>query len=80
MLQRQETAGAVADMDDRQTVFQCHIQKSHDLFNRMRIPSTALDAGVIGMNSDLAALHDADTRYHGGAGHRTIVFAAGGQG
>ena len=67
-------------MDDRQPVLQRDIQKAHDLFHGMRIPGTALDAGVIGMNSDLAALHDADTRYHGGAGHRTIVFAAGGQG
>ena len=80
VLQRQETARAVADMDDRQTVFQRDIQKTHDLFHGMRIPGTALDAGIIGMNGDLAALHDADPRNHACAGHHPIIFTTGRQG
>ena len=80
MLQRQETAGAVADMDDRQPVLQRDIQKAHDLFHGMRIPGTALDAGVIGMNSDLAALHDANARNHGGTRHCSVIFATGCEG
>ena len=80
VLQRQETARAVADMDDRQTVFQRDIQKTHDLFHGMRIPGTALDAGIIGMNGDLAALHDADPRNHACAGHHPVIFTTGRQG
>ena len=79
VLQRQEAPGAIADMDDRQTVFQCDIQKPHDLFNGMGIPRPALDARIVGVDGHLAALHDADAGHHGGTGHGAIIFAAGGQ-
>ena len=67
-------------MDHWQAVFQRDIQKPHDLFDGMGIPCPALDARIVGMNGDLAALHDADARHNGGAGHRAVIFAASREG
>ncbi len=79
MLQWQKAASAVADMDNRQAIFQRHIQKPHDLFDGMWIPSPALDARVIGVDGDLAALHNTDARHHSGARHCAVVFATSGK-
>ena len=79
MLKRQETTRAVANMDDRQSVFQRDIQKPHDLFHGMGIPGAALDAGVVGVDGDLAALHNTDACHHSGARHGAVVFATGGK-
>ena len=59
-LQRQEAAGAVAEMHDRQPVLDGDVERADDLLDRQRIPGAALHAGIVGADHHLAARDDAD--------------------
>ena len=54
-LQRQEAAGAVAEVDHRQPVLDGDVERPHDLLDRQRIPGAAFHAGIVGADDDLAA-------------------------
>ncbi|MCY1539607.1 hypothetical protein D9M68_752020 [compost metagenome] len=79
-LQRQETTSAVAQVNHGQAVLDRDVQRAHDLLDRQRVPGAALDAGVIRVDDDLAAVHDADARDLAGAVHVTAIRLVGGQG
>ena len=78
-LQRQEAAGAIAQVHDRQPVLDGDVERPHDLLDRQRIPRAALHAGVVGMNNDLAPVDDADAADDPGAGHLAAIFHVGGE-
>jgi catechol 2,3-dioxygenase-like lactoylglutathione lyase family enzyme len=72
-LQWKKPAGAVAQMDDRQAIFDRDIQRAHDFFNRQRIPGASLDARVVGMKDDFAAADHANTADLASTGHFAVV-------
>ncbi len=78
-LQRQEAAGAVAQVDHRQPVLDGDVERTHDLLHRQRIPGAALDARVVGVDHHLAAFDDADAAHLPGAVHLAVIGAVGGQ-
>ena len=78
-LQRQEAAGAVAQMHDRQPVLDGDIERAHDLLDRQRIPGAALHAGIVGMDDDFAAVDDADAADDACAGHLAAIVGIGGE-
>ena len=78
-LQRQEAAGAVAQMHDRQPVLDGDIEGADDLLHRQWIPGAALHAGVVGMDDDFAAIDDADAADNAGAGDFAAIFGIGGE-
>ncbi len=59
-LHGQEPARRVAEVDHRQPVLDGDLKTADDLLHRQRIPGTALDGGVVGVDDHLAARNDAD--------------------
>jgi len=78
-LQRKKAAGAVAQMNHRQAVFDRDIQRAHDLLDRQRIPRAPLNARVVRVQDHLAATDHTDAADLAGAGHFAVVGLVGRQ-
>src|SRR5581483_9519322 len=73
-LQRQESAGAIAEMHDRQAILDRDVEGAHRLLHRKRIPRAALHARVAGVDQHFAARHDADAGDDRRARHFAVVL------
>ena len=66
-------------MQDRQLVLQRDVQQSCQLAWRERVPDTALDAGIVGVDQHLAATDHAQASDHVGTRDLAVVVLAGSQ-
>ena len=80
VLQRQEGAAGIDQVDAGQVVFQRHFLGPQVFFHRHREVGAALHGGVVGHDDHFDAVHAADAGDHARGGRGVVVHAAGGQG
>ena len=79
VLQRQERAAGVDEVDARQAVLERRALRAQVLLDGHRVVRAALHRRVVGDDHDLAAVHASDPRHDPGAGGVAVVHALGGQ-
>ena len=79
VLQRQERAAGVHEVDARQPVVQGHLLRAQVLLDRHRVVRAALDGRVVGDDHALAARHPADAGDDPRARRVAVVHAVRGQ-
>ncbi len=79
VLQRQEGAAGIDQVDAGQAVLQRDFLRAQMLLHRHREIGAALDGGVVGDDHHFDAVHPADAGDDAGGGRRVVVHAVGGQ-
>ena len=79
VLQGQERAAGVDEVDARQPVVQRHLLRAQVLLHRHRVVGAAFDRRVVGDDHALAPLDAADAGDDAGAVDRVLVHAVGGK-
>jgi hypothetical protein len=79
VLQRQERAAGIDQVDARQVVLLGDLLRAQVLLHRHRVVGAALDRGVVGHDHAFHAAHPADAGHHAGGGHGVVVHAVRGQ-
>jgi hypothetical protein len=79
VLQRQERAAGIDEVDAGQAVFERDFLRAQMLLHRHREIRAALDGRVVGDDEDFAAMHAADAGDDAGAGRGIVVHAVRGE-
>ena len=79
VLQRQEGAAGIDQIDAGQAVLACDLLRAQVLLYRHREISAALDRGVVGHHHHFQSLDPADAGDHAGSGRGVGIHAFGGQ-
>jgi GrpB-like predicted nucleotidyltransferase (UPF0157 family) len=79
VLQRQEGAAGVDQVDARQPVLARDLLRAQVLLDRHREVGAALDRGVVGHHHHFLAQHPADAADHPGRGRGAVVHVLGGE-
>ena len=79
VLQRQEGATGIDQVDAGQVVLLGDLLRAQVLLHRHRVIGAALDRGVIGHDHALHAAHPADAGHHARSGHGVFIHAMRGQ-
>ena len=80
VLERQERAAGVDEIDDAELVLERDVLGPDVLLDRHRDERSALHRGVVGDEHPRHAVHQADTGDDAGAGHLVVVLAPSGEG